>query len=177
MADLFGAEPPAPNLGMGGHQAGKPDTTTWLTPLPLIRALGGAESFDLDPCGMKGWPTARQSYCLPQDGLALPWHGRVWMNPPYTTGEVGKWLRRLADHGNGLALIFARTETEAFQVHVFQRAHAILFVAGRLTFCQRDGRLAKSNAGAPSVLIAYGAEEAARLEAVNVPGAYVRLRP
>lgn len=177
MTDLFGQEAPLPQLGMGGHHAGKPDTTTWLTPPHLIRALGGPDAFDLDPCGFPGWATARAAYCLPQNGLALPWHGRVWLNPPYTTGEVGHWLRRLADHGNGLALIFARTETDAFHAHVWPRAQAILFLAGRLTFCKPNGQLASSNAGAPSVLIAYGAAEAARLEAVNVPGAYVRLRP
>jgi hypothetical protein len=102
---------------IGGHHSAAPGTTTWLTPPPVIAALGGAESFDLDPCGLVDSPiaTARRVYSLDvgEDGLAAPWFGRVWLNPPYTAGEVEAWLRRLGDHGQGVALIFARTETEA----------------------------------------------------------------
>lgn len=35
---------------IGGHQSANSGTTTWLTPRPIIWALGGPESFDLDPC-------------------------------------------------------------------------------------------------------------------------------
>lgn len=163
--------------GIGGHQSAAAGTTTWLTPPPIIHALGGAESFDLDPCAFPGWATAREGYSLPDvDGLAARWFGRVWLNPPYTSGEIGDWLAKLAEHGSGTALIFARTETEAFQAQVFQRASGLLWLAGRLHFHHPDGRRAKANAGAPSVLVAYGQDDLDRLAASDLPGSLAPLR-
>lgn len=162
--------------GMGGHHSARAKTTTWLTPPHVLAALGGAESFDLDPCAFPGWPTARAGISLPANGLTAEWFGRVWLNPPYTDGELVKWMRRLADHGRGTALIFARTETEAFQEVVFGRAHGLLFLAGRLNFHLPDGRRAMANAGAPSVLCAYGQDDLDRLAASDLPGTLTPLR-
>lgn len=163
--------------GMGGHQSAAATTTTWLTPPPIIAGLGGAASFDLDPCAFPGWATARHGYSLPDtDGLASPWFGRVWLNPPYTSGEIAAWLEKLATHGQGTALIFARTETEAFQAQVFERASGLLWLAGRLHFHHADGRRAAANAGAPSVLCAYGQDDLDRLAASDLPGHLTPLR-
>lgn len=163
---------------MGGHQSARPMTTTWLTPPHVIAALGGVDSFDLDPCGFAGSPIpcALESVCLPDDGLAADWSGRIWLNPPYTSGEIDGWLARMVTHGRGAALIFARTETEAFHRYIWGGASALLFLAGRLHFHHADGSRAKANAGAPSVLCAYGADDADRLAACDLPGAFTPLR-
>jgi hypothetical protein len=108
------------------------------------------------------------------DGLAHEWEGRVWMNPPYGN-ETGKWLKKLADHGRGTALIFARTETKMFFDHVWNRASGLLFLRGRLTFYHVTGQPADNNGGAPSVLIAYGAEDAWILRHCNLDGKFVSL--
>jgi hypothetical protein len=113
---------------------------------------------------------------LPTNGLAKPWEGRVWLNPPYTTNEIACWLQRLADHDQGTALIFARTETEAFAAQVWARASGLLFLQGRLHFHHADGRRAAANAGAPSVLCAYGQDDLDRLAACDLPGALTPLR-
>ena len=179
MNDLFdNSSTTAQGRAMGSHQSARPTTTTWLTPPAVIEALGGAESFDLDPCTIvkRPWPTARHHVSLPEDGLAVEWEGRVWMNPPYTTGEIGRWLRKLADHDQGTALIFARTETEAFHAQVWDRASGLLFLQGRLHFHYPDGRRAEANAGAPSVLCAYGADDLDRLASSGLEGALVPLR-
>ena len=78
----------------------------WLTPPEIIHALG---CFDLDPCApvVRPWPTATRHYTIEDNGLVQPWDGRIWCNPPYGT-ETGRWLARMAEHGNGIALIFAR---------------------------------------------------------------------
>lgn len=167
--------------GMGGHQSAGAATTTWLTPPHVLDGLGGWESFDLDPCAFGPSPirTARHGFSLPDvDGLAASWadYGRVWLNPPYTSGEIGDWLAKLADHGEGSALIFARTETEAFQAQVFGRASGLLWLAGRLHFHYPDGTRAKANAGAPSVLVAYGQDDLDRLAASDLPGNLSPLR-
>lgn len=160
---------------MGSHQSHKALTTTWLTPPGIVQALG---PFDLDPCGFAGspLPCAARSICLPDDGLAVEWEGRVWLNPPYSTGEIDAWLSRLVAHDQGTALIFARTETEAFHRYVWGGASALLFLAGRLHFHRPDGTRAPANAGAPSVLCAYGQEDADRLAASELAGAFTPLR-
>ena len=150
------------------HDSGKDE---WLTPPDLVQLLG---PFDLDPCApvRRPWDTAAKHYTVLDDGLLQPWRGRVWMNPPYGP-ETGKWLAKLARHGDGVALIFARTETKMFHEHVWPRASALLFLRGRLSFYNVDGTPGKGSAGAPSVLVAYGGGYADRLRAVAHLGAYV----
>ena len=125
----------APNLfaGMGAHQSARSQTDCWLTPPAIVEALGGADSFDLDPASLpeRPWPTARQHYTEVDNGLMLPWFGRVWLNPPYSTDLVRRFLARMAGHGQGVALIFARTETESFHRHVWGAASGLLFLRRR----------------------------------------------
>src|SRR6185503_8425133 len=87
-------------------------TNEWLTPPEIVKALG---PFDLDPCApvVRPWDTAAKHYTTAEDGLSQPWEGRVWLNPPYGP-HAAKFLAKLAKHGNGIALTFARTETLAF---------------------------------------------------------------
>lgn len=127
----------------------------WLTPKYITDALG---PFDLDPCSPinRPWDTAAAYYTQLDDGLTKDWHGRVWCNPPYGT-ETKKWLAKLAEHGNGIALVFSRTETSTFFHNVWGKADAIFFFKGRLRFCDVYGR-ESGTAGAPSCLIAYGKE-------------------
>lgn len=146
----------------------------WLTPPEIVRALG---PFDLDPCSPVGrpWDTATTHYTVLDNGLAKPWAGRVWLNPPYGD-KTAAWMERLAKHGNGIALIFARTETGTFFPWVWDHADALLFVRGRLSFYTKEGRRG-GTAGAPSVLIAYGSENARRLASAGIPGAFVANQP
>lgn len=165
--------------GMGSHQSAAMLKDEWLTPPSIIAALGGATSFDLDPCAPIGrpWDTAKQHYTVADNGLQKPWHRRVWFNPPYGGPNiVGPWLQRMVAHGTGTMLIFARTETELFFSAVWDKATALLFVRGRLYFHHVDGTRAAANAGAPSVLVAYGAVDAEILQRCNIPGQFVRLR-
>lgn len=156
---------------MGSHQCASTGTDVWLTPRHILDALG---PFDLDPCAAPveaNWKTARVHYRLPDDGLTKPWLGRVWCNPPYS--NVWRWLDKLAFHGSGTALVFARTETAGFQAHVWGKAASILFLSGRLTFHHSDGSKAAANSGAPSCLVAYGRRDATILANSGLPGAYV----
>lgn len=166
-----------PFAGMSGHHSAAAETVEWLTPPHVIDALGGADSFDLDPAtpAVQPYPTARARYTRADNGLMMPWFGRVWLNPPYTSHEIGRWLARLADHGRGCALIFARTETENFFSFVWERASAALFLRGRLNFHRTDGRRSSRNAGAPSVLCAYGTRDAEILAFAGIEGKFVPL--
>ncbi|MBK1674710.1 adenine methyltransferase [Ectothiorhodospira shaposhnikovii] len=160
-------------MAIGGHHSPVALKDEWLTPPDILDALG---SFDLDPCSPinRPWPTAAAHYTILDDGLKQPWHGRVWCNPPYGL-EAAKWLDRLADHGDGIALIFARTETTMFFEHVWAKASALLFIRGRLHFRHVNGQRAKANGGAPSVLVAYGERNAAALRNCGIDGHLVML--
>jgi hypothetical protein len=159
----------------GSPRGGGFTQETWLTPPHIIEALG---PFDLDPCAApspRPWPTAARHIELPEDGYSAEWSGRVWMNPPYGV-EMARWLAKLADHGNGIALVFARTETGMFHESVWPRADGILFLRGRLAFCTPKGKPA-GNAGAPSCLIAYGLPNAESLRACGLEGRFIPLEP
>lgn len=159
--------------GMGGHQSGKVITNTWLTPPEIIAALG---AFDLDPATPETmpWQTAAERFTEKEDGLAQDWFGRVWLNPPYTI-EVIRWMRKLADHGDGIALVFARTETEWFFETVWPQASAVLFLKGRIFFHRANGSRAKENSGEPSALIAYGTRNVEALRNSGIEGQLVVL--
>lgn len=146
-------------------------TDDWLTPPSVIEALG---PFDLDPCASiaQPWQTADVQYT--HDGLTRPWFGRVWCNPPYGP-RTYLWLLRLAQHGDGIALTFARTETRGFFSSAWNHASGLLFLEGRLKFHHPiTGEPANGNAGAPSVLVAYGDANVERLAISKIRGALVR---
>ena len=61
---------------------------------PIAEKVGG---FDLDPAaGCEPTPIADTRYTEADDGLAQPWFGTVWLNPPFSEKVV--WYRRLVDH-------------------------------------------------------------------------------
>lgn len=160
--------------GIGGHTIpNRGATDDWITPPHIIDTLGEC---DLDPCACDPQPfrTARTMWTRREDGLSREWSGRVWLNPPYS--NVWVWMERLCWHGDGFALIFARTETEGFHRTVWGRAQALLFLRGRLHFHAPSGERARGNAGGPSVLVAYGDAAADRLERCGLAGAWIDLR-
>ena len=149
------------------NKAGKDE---WLTPPEIIKMLG---DFDLDPCAPieRPWKTAKQHYTKLDNGLIQNWEGRVWCNPPYGK-EAAFWLEKCAMHGNAIALTFARTETRMFFNHIWYKATAVLFIKGRLKFYHVTGEQGDS-AGAPSVLIAYGKENAVALRDSGIEGKFL----
>jgi hypothetical protein len=159
--------------GMGSHQSSNMLKDEWLTPPDIMMRL---PFFDLDPCApiVRIWPTATNHYTIEDDGLKQEWNGKVFCNPPYGK-ETWKWLKKMSEHGNGIALVFARTETKMFFDHVWPHATAILFIKGRLHFHHSTGKRAEANAGAPSCLIAYGHESADQLEQSGIEGKFIRL--
>jgi len=161
--------------GIGGHHSPKNKTDVWLTPFEIVRALG---SFDLDPCGApspRPYDVAADTIELPRDGLSEPWGGRVWLNPPYS--DVARWMSRLAEHGHGTALVFARTDTKWWHDVVFAKATAVKFLRGRPAFYRADGTRAAHNCGGPLALVAFGEEDAVSLRSkhVSVRGVIARL--
>ena len=145
----------------------------WLTPPELVQKLG---KFDLDPCSPINAPFlhATNNFTTNDDGLTQKWFGRVYLNPPYGRG-MEFWLEKLKYHGNGIALIFARTETKCFFEHIWNDADAILFVKGRIRFYHVTG-IQAGTPGAPSVFIAYGKENTEILKNCGIEGKFLKLK-
>jgi hypothetical protein len=154
--------------GMGGHQSANSRTDEWFSPIEIVKTLG---PFDLDPCTAikRPWPTAKVHYTIEDNGLLKPWFGRIWLNPPYGD-QLETWLEKMALHLNGIALTFGRTDTVAFQSFVFPVADSIFFIKRRVYFCNGAGMRAKSDGGAPSVLIAYGEQNSESLASSGFKG-------
>lgn len=159
--------------GFGYAQTQVMGKDEWLTPLELVSACG---EFDLDPCApiIRPWDTAKKHFTIEDNGLEQNWGGRVWLNPPY--GQfVWAWLERLIEHKNGIALIFARTGTAKFHRTVWNKAHTLLFISGRIHFYHVNGQRAAHNCGADSVLIAYDEQNAKALIKSGIKGKIIAL--
>jgi hypothetical protein len=159
--------------GMGSHQSANMLKDEWLTPKYITDDLG---PFDLDPCSpiIRPWETAKKYHTIEDNGLLQDWGGFVWCNPPYGR-SASVWLDRMSLYNNGIALVFARTETKMFQQYVWNNASCLLFIYDRLYFHHVDGSRSRANSGAPSVLIGYGSKAFERLKNSSIKGKFIDL--
>jgi DNA N-6-adenine-methyltransferase (Dam)/Protein of unknown function (DUF3102) len=98
------------------------ESSEWYTPphiVDLVEATLG--EIDLDPCGHPDSPVrATTTYTAAEDGLARPWSGRLYLNPPYGR-QIDGWIDKLvAEYESGsvteaIALVPARTDTAWFR--------------------------------------------------------------
>lgn len=155
-------------MTLGSHQKTIGVTQTWISPKWIIDAIG---PFDHDPCAAfpRPWDCAARNTIEAMDGLSVEWQGRVWLNPPFHRYRVAEWVKRLAMHGCGTALLHARTEAEWFEP-CWNNASGILFLADRIHFHYPNGRRAEANSGAPACLVAFGGVDLLRLDKSNIAG-------
>ena len=149
-------------------------TDEWYTPIELINSLG---SFDLDPCAPEVplWRTATTMYDKNVDGLKQDWFGRVWLNPPYSRPLIEQFVNRMAEHNNGIALLFNRCDSKMFIDVILEKATAIKFLKGRIKFYKKDGTRGGSP-GCGNILIAFGEDNAYTLEKNSLPGKFIKLK-
>lgn len=114
------------------NSIGKSDD--WYTPRGYFAAIG--LTFDVDPCspGPGHWVPARKVYTKADDGLAQPWEGLVFMNPPFG-GRHGHvpWLVRFFEHANGIAVVRSYTSSDWWHDYM-PRAHSLLWPRGKTQF-------------------------------------------
>lgn len=149
-------------------------TDEWYTPKEIIDSLG---EFDLDPCAPVNplWPTARNHFTKNDDGLSREWTGRVWLNPPYSRPLIEQFVEKMADHNNGIALLFNRCDSRMFHEQIFAKATALLFMRRRIRFYRPDATQGGSP-GCGSILVAYGYENALLLRHSGIEGKYIELK-
>src|SRR5262249_39931176 len=91
------------------------DSNEWYTPSRYIDAARSVMgSIDLDPASCElanSLVKATTYYSQADDGLHLPWHGNVWLNPPYSPDRskaakkrslIALWINKLiAEYTHG----------------------------------------------------------------------------
>jgi len=139
------------------HDSVNNASVDWYTPSWIFQRMD--VMFDLDPCQPETpipWVPTWRTYSEKDDGLTSPWAGRVWLNPPYGK-HTGVWLKKMHEHRNGIALVFARTDCAWFHDYV-AKSDAILFLRGRIKFVDGLGATGGGGAGSGSMLIAWGSD-------------------
>ena len=155
------------------HDSINNKTIEWYTPKSIFDSLD--IEFDLDPCSPEGgvpWIPVKQYYTKDDDGLTSPWKGRVWCNPPYGK-ETIKWIKKMHEHRNGIAIVFARTDTKWYHEYV-KNADAILFLKGRVKFIDSLGVTGKNGSGSGSMLVAWGKDNVDALERMKNQGHFIK---
>lgn len=97
--------------------------------------------FDMDVSGPTGgvpWIPAKQTLTILDDGLTIPWKGRVWCNPPYS--KITPWAEKLLSHGNAIALLPVG-KSQWFD-KLWEKADGILTLPSNLRFIKSDGTVA-----------------------------------
>jgi len=147
----------------------------WYTPPEIIHSLG---EFDLDPAtspeAFKLNKSAKLIYTVKDDGLQQQWKGRIWLNPPYSNPLIQQFLIKMAEHDNGIALVFAKIEAKWFHDIVLRHATAIKFLYDRVRFFKPDGTQGLQPRNG-SMLVAYGMENARILSENTLKGKFLYL--
>ena len=156
------------NLSQARHQRHYQGTDERYTPpwlLARVTAFLGPDWFDPCPRSYGNAPAV--------NGLAIPWQGRVFCNPPYS--RMGPWVAKFCGEPfrEGLLLTLANTDTRWFQP-LFD--FTILFPQGRICFLDATGG-AMHRPPFGSALVYRGRRQAAFARAFGDMGAIVRRDP
>lgn len=119
----------------------------WYTPAELIEAARSAMgSIDLDPASndiAQKVVKARTYYTAETNGLDKTWTGNVWMNPPYASDLIGKFVDKMVserkNYDQAVILVNNATETEWFN-RLISIADAVCFPKSRVKFYMPDGK-------------------------------------
>jgi len=111
-------------------------TIEWETPQWFFDQLDAEFHFTLDVAAQQGNAKCARYFTPADDGLAQPWEGVCWMNPPYGK-TIGLWVQKAAESAQAGAIVVCllpvRTDTRWWQRYVAAGAE-VRFVPGRLRF-------------------------------------------
>jgi phage N-6-adenine-methyltransferase len=142
-----------------GKYATSKKSDCWYTPPHIVelivRVLGG---IDLDPCADDGRHIPAQlHYTAADNGLIREWHGRVFLNPPYSC--PGVWMKKMqAEVAEGrvteaIALVPAATDTNWLSPVL--KTQPVCFWKGRIKFLDANYQ-PKLSARQSHVLVYWG---------------------
>lgn len=105
------------------------------TPPWLFQKLHEAFQFNIDAAASRSNALLPRYWTIEDDALSQEWAGTIWCNPPYSRGEIVKWVTKAAKspRATSLLLLPGDCSTVAGQL-TLKRASAVLFVRCRLKF-------------------------------------------
>lgn len=129
------------------HVAFNSGNNEWYTPVEYIEAARKAMgSIDIDPASSEianKVVKAGTFYTAETNGLDKRWGGNIWMNPPYSSDLIGKFVDKLVEerenYNQAIVLVNNATETEWFN-KIVSIASAVCFPKGRVKFYMPDGK-------------------------------------
>ena len=166
------------------HRAQGTGENEWYTPDKYIDAardvLGG---IDLDPATSLIANKAVKAHAIftaEDNGLSRDWHGRVWLNPPYSQPEIHQFSEKLAAEAEAgritaaIALTHNYTDTKWFH-RLATACQAICFTRGRIGFVSPSGEKAAPTQG--QAFFYFGADVERFVERFRDIGFVVEVRP
>ena len=129
------------------HVANNSGNNEWYTPAEYIEAARKAMgSIDTDPASndiANKVVKAEKYYTIETNGLAHDWTGNVWINPPYSSDLISKFVEKLkeqrANYNQAIILVNNATETQWFY-EIVKIASAVCFPKSRVKFYMPDGK-------------------------------------
>lgn len=109
-------------------------TMEWGTPQWFFDELHAEFGFTLDVCASPDNAKCARYFTKADDGLAQPWAGICWMNPPYGTG-VDRWIRKAYESSlqGATVVCLVKSTTDTPWWHTYT-PHAEVRFTRRLTF-------------------------------------------
>lgn len=149
------------------------DSDEWYTPVEIMNAARAVlGQIDLDPasCALANTVVhAARYYTRDEDGLRKAWHGRVWLNPPYS--QPGQFVETLlAGYVAGRvsqAIVLVNNATETYWFQKLLR-FPVCFPARRLQFWRHDHSGVGARQG--QAIFYLGPDKAAFLEQFGAIG-------
>jgi phage N-6-adenine-methyltransferase len=108
------------------------------TPSYLFSQLNARFRFTLDVCATPENAKCSRFYTTADDGLAQPWTGVCWCNPPFGR-QIPLWLAKANEAAKAgatvVCLVPVRTDSSWWHAHVVM--HEVEFLPRRLRFVGR----------------------------------------
>ena len=119
----------------------------WYTPVNIIEAARVAMgSIDVDPASndiAQQTVKAGTYYTAETNGLDKEWVGNVWLNPPYASDLIGKFIDKLVsekkNYNQAVVLVNNAKETEWFN-KIVSISSMVCFPKSRVKFYMPDGK-------------------------------------
>lgn len=130
----------------------------WYTPQSLLDTIYRIMEIDLDPASpAEPTVTARKHYTKKENGLLQPWHGNIFLNPPYGR-DILPWIKKtVSEYETGepkniILLVPAKTDTYWFN-HLVSRCACFCTIQRRLHFISGENPNSKQTGTFASVLV------------------------
>jgi phage N-6-adenine-methyltransferase len=125
-------------------------TDRWGTPWSIIRALEKELKikFTLDPAALPETAKAKKFFTPDDDGLKQRWSGHIFLNPPYSAGQIKRWLAKAIDelpHCKSITVLLTNDSSTGWYINAFSRAIKIIYVSPRIQFIAPPGLQSSSN--------------------------------